>query len=216
MNVIECVQGTPEWLAARAGRITASRINDLMATLKSGGEAASRRNYRAQIVCEILTGKPQESGFQSAAMKRGQEMEPLARAAYEVGSGQFMEQVGFVCHPTIDRAGCSPDGLILQDGLLEIKCPESATHLDYLIAKVVPSDYKNQMLFQMAVCEREWCEFVSYDDRMPDHLQIFKIRFMRDEKRIREIEDEVRLFLSEVDAILEKLSRIEVGNANHF
>lgn len=203
MKIIDFPQGSAEWLASRAGKVTASRVVDVMAKIKTG-EAAARRDYRAQIVAEILTGKPQEDGFTNSAMQWGTEQEPFARSAYEVAKDLMVDQVGLVLHPSIERAAASPDGLA-GDGLLEIKCPKTATHLQYLLAGAVPTQYQPQMLWQMACTERAWCDFVSFDPRLPEDLQILIVRFERDDRRIKEMEDEVTLFLSEVDATIEKL-----------
>lgn len=210
MMVLNFEQGSQEWLQARAGRVTASRIADVMAKVKSG-EAASRRDYRAQIIAELLTGQPQEDGFTSKEMTWGTEQEPYARASYEVKTGAMVDQVGLVLHPSIDRGAASPDGLVGWDGenapegLVEIKCPKTSTHLEYLMAGIAPSKYHPQMLWQMACTGAQWCDFVSFDPRLPEHLQLFVVRFPRDEKRIKEIEAEVQAFLGEVDAILAKL-----------
>lgn len=205
MKVIDFPQGSEEWLSSRVGKVTASRIADVMAKIKTG-EAAARRDYRTQIVAEILTGKPQGDDFSSAAMQWGNDQEPFARASYEAATGVLVDQVGLVLHPTIDRAAASPDGLA-GDGLLEIKCPKTATHLDYLLDGKPPAKYQLQMLWQMACTEREWCDFVSYDPRLPDDLRLFVVRFERDQKRIDEIETEVKAFLAEVDATINKLER---------
>lgn len=204
MRILELTQGSTEWLQARAGRVTASRIADVMAKIKTG-ESASRRDYKAQIVAEILTGTPQENGFKSAEMQWGNDQEPFARAAYEIATGAMVDQVGLVLHPTIERGAASPDGLVGLDGLVEIKCPKTATHLQYLVDGKVPTHYQPQMLWQMACTERQWCDFVSFDPRLPEHLQLFIRRFSRDQTRIDEIESEVRAFLAEVDAILAAL-----------
>ena len=204
MRILELTQGSTEWLQARAGRVTASRIADVMAKTKAG-ESASRRDYKAQIVAEILTGTPQENGFKSAEMQWGNDQEPFARAACEIATGAMVDQVGLVLHPTIERGAASPDGLVGPDGLVEIKCPKTATHLQYLVDGKVPTHYQPQMLWQMACTGRDWCDFVSFDPRLPDHLQLFIRRFNRDQKRIDEIESEVRAFLAEVDAILAAL-----------
>ena len=204
MKTIDYPQGTPEWLQARAGKVTASRINDVMAKIKTG-ESAARKDYKAQIVAEILTGTPQENGFKSAEMQWGNDQEPFARAAYEIKTGSMVDQVGLVLHPSIERGAASPDGLVGPDGLVEIKCPKTATHLQYLVDGKVPTHYQPQMLWQMACTGRDWCDFVSFDPRLPDHLQLFIRRFNRDQKRIDEIESEVRAFLAEVDAILAAL-----------
>lgn len=206
MKIVDVAQGTPEWLALRAGKVTASRLSDLMATIKSG-EAASRRDYKAQIAVELLTGTPMESSFYSPEMKWGNDQEPFARAAYEVDQGVMVDQVGFVLHPVIDRAGASPDGLVGEDGLLEIKAPKSSTHLDYIVANEVPEKYKLQMLWQMDCCTRQWCDFVSFDPRMPAHLQLFVKRFEVDYVRIMKMRESVQIFLSEVDELLAKLPK---------
>lgn len=203
MRILDLPQGSPEWLAARAGKVTASRIVDVLAKIKTG-EAAARRDYRAQIVAEILTGRPQEDGYTSPAMAWGIETEQAARDEYEAIEGVLVDQVGLVLHPTIDRAAASPDGLA-GDGLLEIKCPKTATHLQYLVDGEAPKQYQPQMLWQMACTETPWCDFVSFDPRLPDDMQFFKVRFQRDEKRIAEIEAEVKAFLAEVDATIQKL-----------
>ena len=202
-------QGSDAWKNMRCGRVTASRITDVTAKIKTG-ESADRRNYRAQIVTEILTGEPAADGFTNEAMRWGTEQEPFARAAYEVLTGCMVDQVGMVLHPTIARAAASPDGLVGDDGLVEIKCPNTATHLDYLLAGVVPAKYQPQMLWQMACCERDWCDFVSFDPRLPDHLQLFVKRFHRDDVRIDAITSEVESFLREVDQMLAKLEAIHV------
>jgi putative phage-type endonuclease len=206
MKILDFPQGSAEWLASRAGKVTASRISDVLAKIKSG-EAAARRDYRAQLIAEILTGKPQEDGFVNDAMKWGTENEPFARAAYEVDRGILVDQVGLVLHPEIDRAAASPDGLADVDGLVEIKCPKTATHLEYLLDGAAPEKYRNQMLWQMACTERKWCDFVSFDPRLPQDLQLFVVRLNRDDDAIKKMEAEVRKFLDEVDDVIEKLTQ---------
>ena len=207
MKVITAEQGSPEWLAARAGKVTASMINNVLAK----PETAAYRDYQAQIVAELLTGKPQGSDFTNAAMEFGTENEPFARSAYEVFTGFTVDEVGLVLHPTIDRAGASPDGLVGSDGLglVEIKCPKVATHLAYICAGVVPTKYRNQMLWQMACTERGWCDFVSFRPDLPEHLQLFVIRFQRDEVKIKELTIAVNAFLAQVDEMLTKLKGIK-------
>lgn len=197
-------QGSKEWLQARAGRVTASRVADIVAKTKSG-PAASRANYMAQLICERLTGSPVE-GFKSAAMQWGTDMEPLARAAYEDRHGVLVVETGFVPHPTLAMAGASPDGLVGEDGLVEIKCPETATHLDTLLSGSVPGRYEIQMLWQMACTGRAWCDFVSFDPRLPVNMQLFVARVARDEKRLAEISKEVEAFLGELDLKIQKLT----------
>lgn len=205
MKIIDFPQGSTEWLASRSGKVTASRISDVMAKLKNG-EAAARRDYRAQIVAEILTGKPQDDGFTNAAMQWGTDTEPFARAAYEAHNGVMIDQCGLVLHPTIERGAASPDGLV-GNGLVEIKCPKTATHLEYLMAGTAPAKYQPQMLWQMACTEREFCDFISFDPRLPQSLQMLVVRFDRDDERIKEIEAEVIKFLAEVDATIEQLHK---------
>lgn len=200
-------QGTIEWLHEKCGNVGASRIIDVMAKIKTG-EAAARRNYRAELVCELLTGTTQES-FCSAEMQRGLDLEPFARAAYEVRTNVMVEKTGFVLHPKVPRAGASPDGLVDENGLVEIKCPKTATHIDYLLGGVAPSEYQPQMLWQMACTGRQWCDFLSYDDRLPPELQVFLVRFLRDDKRIIEMEDAVIAFNREVDETIAKLRALK-------
>jgi len=206
MNDIE--QNTEEWFAIRCGKVTASRIADIIATTKSG-YSASRANYEAQLICEILTGKPAES-FTNAAMAWGTETEPLARAQYELKTGNMVNQIGFVVYPKIEQAGASPDGLVDNDGLIEIKCPNTSTHLDTLLSQKVPSKYITQMTWQMLCTGRKWCDFVSYDPRLPDNLQLFIQRIELDEEYGKKLESEVKGFLEEVNEKVEKLRKINV------
>ena len=199
-------QGTDAWHLARLGRVTASRIADVLATIKSG-EAAARANYRAELVAERLTGKRQES-YSNAAMQWGTETEPLARVWYESEVGVVVQETGFVEHPTIAMSGASPDGLVADSGLVEIKCPNTATHLDYLLDGTVPAKYQPQMLWQMACTGRDWCDFVSFDPRLPEDLQLFVQRFPRDDARIQAMEAEVQKFLEEVDETITNLRKI--------
>jgi len=204
MKVIDAVQGTPEWLAARAGRVTASMISNVL--MKP--ETAGFRDYQAQLVAEILTGKPQGSDYTNVHMQYGSETEPLARSAYEAETGFPVDEVGLCIHPIIERAGASPDGLVGNSGLVEIKVPKVSTHLAYLIAGVVPAGYKNQMMWQMACTGRDWCDFVSFRPDLPEHLQLFIVRFKRDSEKILELETAVISFLSTVDAMLAKLKKV--------
>lgn len=207
MKIIDFPQGSPEWLAARAGKVTASRIADVLAKIKTG-EAASRRDYRAQLVAEILTGIPQEDTYINAEMQWGLDQEPFARGAYEVANGVLVDQVGLVVHPMIERAAASPDGVVGKEGLVEIKCPKTATHLLYLLDGVVPSKYQPQMLWQMACSGAKWCDFVSFDPRLSPELQLLVVRFNRDAAVIASMEAEVIRFLAEVDELVGRLRRI--------
>lgn len=196
MKIIDCIQGTPEWHAARAGRVTASRISDLMAKTKTGW-GASRANYMAELVAERLTGTVAE-GFTNAAMKHGTETEPLARNAYQFFADAEVTEVGFVIHPTIDASGCSPDGLVGDDGMTEIKCPNTATHIETLLGGGIPDKYIKQMQWQMRCCERAWCDFISFDPRLPTRMQLFVQRVPYDKNLVSEIEHEALIFLKEV------------------
>lgn len=204
MKIIEWPQGSAEWRQARAGLVTASRMCDVIARIKTG-EAAARRDYRAQLVAEILTGEPQDSGYINAEMQWGIDHEELARSAYEVATDCLVQPVGLVLHPTIERAGASPDGITA--GVLEIKCPKTATHLQYLLDDRVPKDYEPQMAWQMACTGLPWADFVSFDPRLPEKMRLFVKRLPRDEARIKELEREVIAFLAEVDKMLETVKR---------
>lgn len=203
-------QGSDAWKALRAGKVTASRVADVLSKIKSG-ESAGRKNYRMDLVAERLTGKPADS-FTNSAMQWGTEQEPFARIAYETHKGLFVEQVPFVDHPTIEWFGCSPDGLVAEDGLLEIKCPNTTTHLEYLQDGKPPSKYIPQMMAQMACTGRKWCDFASFDPRLPEDLQLFVVRLNWDDAYIQEMEAEVKKFLNEVDATLSQLKRKLNGN----
>lgn len=197
-------QGTPEWFAARLGNVTASRVADVIAKTKSG-YSASRDNYMAQLICERMTNTVAES-YSNTAMQWGTETEPLARAAYESYADVLVDQVGYVPHPVINRAGASPDGLVGADGLLEIKCPNTATHIETLLSEKVPSKYITQMQWQMACTGRRWCDFVSFDPRLPDGLQLFISRVEAYSEYITTLEHEVEIFLIELDNKIFKLN----------
>lgn len=199
-------QGTQEWFDARCGLVTASRVADVCAKTKSGW-GASRKNYQAQLIAERLTGNVTNS-FSSTAMQWGTDTEPQARAAYEFLTDTEVSEIGFVVHPKMELSGASPDGLIGDDGLIEIKCPNTATHIDTLIARKVPVKYITQMQWQMACTGRKWCDFVSFDPRMPDGMDIFLERVDRDSERIEELEDIISGFLHETEAKIETLKSL--------
>ena len=208
MNEVE--QRSPEWFASRLGKVTASRVADVIAKTKSG-YSASRDNYMAQLICERLTGQQGES-FTNAAMTWGTETEPLARSAFEAYADVMVEEVGFVPHPTIEMSGASPDGLVGAEGMLEIKCPNTATHIDTLLTQTVPSKYITQMQWQMACCERQWCEFVSFDPRLPQDLQLFVKRVEFNQTYVAMLEEEVINFLEELEIKVAKLTNLKVKN----
>ena len=197
-------QGTPEWFAARLGNVTASRVADVIAKTKSG-YSASRENYMAQLICERMTNTVAES-YTNAAMQWGTETEPLARAAYESVADVLVDEVGYIAHPTIERAGASPDGLIGVFGLLEIKCPNTATHIDTLISEKVPTKYITQVQWQMSCTGRTWADFVSFDPRLPSGLQMFVKRVEFDAEYVAMLKEEVIKFLTELDAKISKLN----------
>jgi len=202
-------QRTDDWYAARLGKVTASRVADVIAKTKTG-YSASRDNYMADLIVERLTGQ-KASTFTNAAMERGVEQEPHARAAYSARTGELVEQVGFIDHPSIQMSGASPDGLVGDDGLVEFKCPATATHLDTLLAGEVPSKYIPQMQWQMACTGRPWCDFVSYDPRLPEHLRMFVKRVERDDAYIKMLESKVTKFLTELEEKLTQLQELNRG-----
>jgi putative phage-type endonuclease len=191
-------QGTPEWHELRRGKVTASRVADILAKTKTG-PSASRQNYLIELALQRIT-KTIEPSYTNAAMEWGTQTEPQARVAYEVKTGNFVDQVPFIDHPTLKWFGCSPDGLVDKDGLLEIKCPNSATHWEYFKAKEPPKKYFIQMQAQMAVTGAKWCDFVSFDPRMPERSQLLIVNVARDPEFILYMEAEIQIFLNEVAA----------------
>lgn len=207
-------QGSPKWFAQRLGKVTASRVADVIAKTKTG-YSTSRDNYMAQLVCERMTGAVAES-FTNAAMAHGVETEPLARAAYEAHADVLVDEVAMITHPTIEAAGASPDGLVGDEGMLEIKCPNTATHIDTLLSQSVPGKYNTQMQWQMACTGRQWCDFVSFDPRLPTELQLFVKRVPRDAVYIQMLEEEVKKFLVELDGKIMKLNELKDKNGNNL
>lgn len=201
-------QGSPAWYEARAGHVTASRIKDVMAKPRKGQkESAARKAYMAQLICERLIGKSLEeerSNFYD--IKRGKDLESVARVEYEMSRGVVVDTAGFVKHPTLAMAGCSPDGLIGKEGMCQLKAPRRHIHIDWIMAGVVPSDHKDQILFELACHpERQWNDFVSYTEELPPHLQLFIVRQPRDEVKIAEIEAAVAKFNAEIEETIAKL-----------
>jgi putative phage-type endonuclease len=198
-------QRSEEWFQARLGLVTASRVTDVLAKIKSG-ESASRRNYKIQLVSERLTGERQET-YINQAMQDGIDREQFARDRYVQQFGE-VEEVGFVKHPTLE-AGASPDGMVGDDGIIEIKCPMGSTHTETLMTQDIPSKYVPQVQFQLLVTGRKWCDFVSYNPMFPEHLQVFVKRIEADPVYQKELESEVKQFLEEVDTIINKLKEIK-------
>lgn len=199
-------QLSPEWFAARCGKVTASRIADVMAKTRNG-YGAGRKNYMAELVAERLTGVKAQ-GFTNAAMMHGIETEPEARANYEFMTNSEVTEVGFVYHPSIAMTGASPDGLVGDEGLVEIKCPNTATHIDTLLGSNIDRKYVLQMHWQMICTQRKWCDFVSFDPRMPVEMQLYIARVELDAELAEEITAEVGKFLSELSAMVEKLKTL--------
>lgn len=193
----ELVQGSEAWRQARLGHVTASRVADVIAKTKTGW-GASRTNYMAELLAERLTGVPAER-YSNAAMVWGTENEPEARAAYAFLCNAEVEEVGFIKHPTIAMTGASPDGLIGADGLVELKCPNTATHVDTLLGDPIAGKYITQMQWQMACTGRVFCDWVSYDPRLPEAMRLFVKRVLRDDAMIADLEKNIRLFLDELD-----------------
>lgn len=199
-------QGTDAWTAERRGKVTASRIADMVAKTKTGW-GASRANYAAQLVAERLTNET-APGYTNEAMRWGTETEPQARAAYEFFRDASVTETGFVTHAAIAMSGASPDGLVADDGLVEIKCPNTATHIETLLGGSIPGKYSAQMQWQMACTNRKWCDFVSFDPRMPQNMSLFVKRLMRNDVEVATLETEVRAFLVEVDATVTRLTEL--------
>ena len=198
-------QRTEEWFAARCGKVTASRVADIIAKTKTG-YSTSRDNYLAQLVCERMTGKPAES-YSNAAMQWGTDTEPFARAAYEARMDLLVTEVGFIDHPWITMSGASPDGLA-NEGMVEIKCPNTATHIDTLLSQTVPAKYITQMMWQMACADRPWCDFVSFDPRLPERHQLFIKRINYDPEMVNMLENSVIQFLGDVDLKIQQLESL--------
>jgi len=200
-------QRSEEWFAARCGKVTASRVADIVAKTKTG-YSASRENYLAQLVCERMTSKPAES-YSNSAMQWGVDQEVYARSAYELAKDVLVQEVGFVVHPNIENAGASPDGLVGEFGLVEIKCPNTATHIQTLLDQKVPDKYNIQMQWQMACTGRQWCDFASFDPRMEEGLQLFIKRVEYHPLYVAELEKEVINFLMDVEDKIRKLNKLK-------
>ena len=204
-------QGTESWFANRLGKVTASRLADVLAKTQTG-YSASRANYMTQLVLERITQTRAES-YSNAAMQWGTDQEPFARAAYEAHTGQMVEEVGFMPHPEIDASGASPDGLVGDCGMVEIKCPSSSTALEVWLThsqggNPVDAKYYAQMQWQMRCANRQWCDYVVFDPRMPGKAQLFICRVERNADWLKTAEDEIVKFLAELDAKVVALKSI--------
>lgn len=201
-------QRTEEWYNIRLGRVTASRVNDVLAQTRTG-PSTSRKNYMMELMVERMTNRKQES-YTNTYMQHGIDNEPIARSAYEKVIDGLVHEIGFVMHPVIPMFGCSPDGFVGDDGLCEIKCPNTAQHVDAIL-NGFPSRYQAQVQAQMACTERLWCDFVSYDPRMPDDMQMVRIRIKRDNRYIENMENEVEEFLGELNELVETISSTKIA-----
>lgn len=206
--VIECEQRQPEWFAARTGRLTGSAAADMMRKVKSGDWSTSRKHLRMRLALERITGQPQERAFTTAAVERGREHEPFAASRYEAETGCILEPLGFLSMGPI-MAGCSLDSFIHgRRGIVEIKCPESATHYEYLKTREIPSDYRWQCIHNIWVTGAEFADFISFDDRFPDDLQYLCVRLERKEREIEAYEAEVNRFLAEVSVEVNEINKL--------
>jgi putative phage-type endonuclease len=204
IDIADIVQGSPEWFQIRLGRVTASRIHDLTARTKTGW-GASRDNYMAELIAERLTGTP-TAFYTNAAMQWGSDMEPEARAAYSFYADAEVVEVGFVIHPAIHMAGSSPDGHVGKDGSVEFKCPNTSTHIETLLGGPIDGKYIKQIQWQMACSKRRWCDWASYDPRLPERMRLFVQRVQRDDGMIADLEKLVIAFLNELDEKVGKLT----------
>jgi putative phage-type endonuclease len=202
------LQGTGAWFNARTGKLTASRMRSAIKRLKNGDDSAERKNLKIEILCERMTGDIMDK-FVNQAMQWGIEKEPEAKAAYESKTGRIIRDVGFIDHPRIQFCGASPDGFV-DDGLVEIKCPTTSTHVSWILDGGIPEEHIPQMVLQAAVTGRSWVDFVSYDPRMPEAQQLLVRRFYPTAGQIAEIETEADKFLAEVDALFDTITRREM------
>jgi putative phage-type endonuclease len=209
MSYLDIEQRSAAWIEIRLGKVTASRVADIVARTKTG-YSTSRANYLAELLCERMSGQQYDS-YVSPAMQWGTDQEPEARLAYEFRTDAAIEEVGFIPHPAIEMSGASPDALVGDEGLAEIKCPNTSTHIETLLTGVIPSRYETQMLWQMACTGRAWCDFASFDPRLPEEMRLFVKRFHRDDARIAELEEEVRTFLFELDTTVRRLVKLYGG-----
>lgn len=208
MNVIDCVQRSPEWRQARLGKLTGSCAAEMLSSRKDGKEAAGRRNLRIRLALERITGKAQESEFQSDAMRQGIERELDAVGLYESVTGRLIQSVGFCQHDTL-QAGCSPDGSFNGfEGIVEVKSPLPATHWDYLSTGVIPDDYRKQITASLWITGAEWCDWLSYNPDFPAPLDMKLVRVAYDPKEIAAFELMAVQFLREVDEQVEQIRRL--------
>ncbi len=207
MRVLDCAQRSDVWRQARSGRLGSSQAADAMAMLKNGSESAGRRDLKIQLVLERITSQSQDSGYVNADMQRGIDCEPLAIAAYEAAHGVLVEPIGLILHDEL-LTSYSPDGFVNDDGIIEVKCPRSATHLGYLRAGTVPKEYLPQLTHALWITDRRWIDFISFDDRFPEPLRLFQRRLLARDVDLAAWELNVRLFLSEVERELDAVQAL--------
>lgn len=208
LEALALEQGSQEWLDYKVGKVSASRIADITAKLRNGVAGASRATYLGELIAERLTGISYGS-YSTPAMQWGTEHEPMARAAYQFRALMPVTRVGCILHPDIDNALCSPDGLIGSDGMVEFKCPNTSTHCDFLLGAEIPGRYLQQMQWQLACAQRQWVDYVSFDPRLPEHLQLWVQRVPRDDRLIVALQVEVMGFLHDLELRLQALAKIQ-------
>mgnify|MGYP001616056014 FL=1 len=204
-DTVALIQGSEEWKQARCGSLGASRVADAMARTKTGW-GASRANLMAELLVERLTGRPTE-GYVSAAMQWGIDTEPDAITEYEFRKGVEVVRVGLIRHPRIPLTHASPDAFVGAEGLIQVKCPQTATHLDYLISETLPGNYRTQVMWELACTGRRWCDFWSFDPRLPEKLKVFCTRIERDDVYIAQLEEAVAIFLLELESKILQLEK---------
>ena len=201
MEIIKDIeQGSPEWFALRYGWITASKFKDV----KAGGAGKTRKSYMYQLAAEAITGERIET-YSNEYMEWGTATEPQARAMYELDSGNTVEEVSFIKLNEVDKIGCSPDGLIGDDGMIEIKCPKTTTQIETYLSGKMPSGHRAQVQGQLWVSGRQWTDFVSFDPRIDGASSYFCVRVERDEEYIKELSRACHDFAIELQAMVEKL-----------
>jgi predicted phage-related endonuclease len=210
-TIIDCEQRSPEWYAARAGRLTGSAAPDMMRTQKSGQPSASRKHLITRLALERITGRPQEREFTTAAVQHGIDMEPAAFGRYEAETGEILERVGFLSLGGV-MAGCSLDAFVCgRRGIIEGKAPESATHLEYLQTRKIPDDYRWQCIHNLWVSGADYCDFISFDDRFPDELQYLCVRLERNEQEIQAYAAAAGRLLAEVSVAVNEINKLKAA-----
>lgn len=212
MKIINVQQLSGEWFQAHCGKVTGSHMKALLDITKKGEPGSTRKTYFRTKLAEMLTGVAIQDNYVSKEMLDGIEREPIARAAYEAQEECMVEEVGFVMHDSIERFGCSPDGLVDQDGGVEIKCPKAGTHLHWIMNGKIPEEHTPQLRAELSVTGLKWIDFVSFNPEVPKPLRLMVIRMTHEQADVGLIEEAVQQFISELDAAVERLRNI----AGHF